>query len=395
MNTNFFRMTTIMTAALFFLVTGTFTSITVQGVYLVLFVIPLTYYSWKAKGRSFKLPASGWWLIGLAIVLFLSIITNLEAIERPFKNLSRIKYYLFAALGIFPVGVWLKTVSDRTKKRLLMWFVVAFAIAASWSLANVFMGEGRKALTDTMRYSYGTAYTLILMIGLLLNRKKFSAWYDTKWVITGIIFGLIGIMAINTRGAQGSFFLALPFVLWFYNKKWALILGLVFSLGGGFIGWNYFYGSDSASQIRILSNKNNSSDNIRRTQWESAFIAFKEKPVLGWGYGNFHSQVERIKNEYDLGAKHYVNQHAHNVLLEVAAGTGIIGLIFFLGFFFTWVWECWRYGGVIRAVMMPVFVALIFQAQFEVILDANNMAWLSFIYAVTKAWDKRFQIPFI
>ncbi len=123
-------------------------------------------------------------------------------------------------------------------------------------------------------------------------------------------------------------------------------------------------------------------------------MATTEKPILGWGFSNFHTQLKRIKHQYDLPAKEYDDAHAHNVPLEIAAGTGLVGLFFFLGWFFAWVWECWRYGGMTRALMVPFFVAIMFEVQFEVILDANNATWLGFLYAISLAHDKRYQLPF-
>jgi len=63
------RVTSITTVAVFFLLLGTFVSITVQGAYQVLFLIPLVFYTWRAKGRNFRLPASAWWMLAFAVVL--------------------------------------------------------------------------------------------------------------------------------------------------------------------------------------------------------------------------------------------------------------------------------------------------------------------------------------
>lgn len=388
------RMTTLTTIAVFFLLVGTFTSITVQGGYLLFIMVPLFFYSLRAKGRSFKLPASAWWLLGLTLVLATSVLVNWSEMPKPTSNLTRVKYYLIAALGIFPVGVWLKRVSDRTKKRLLIWFVIAFGIAGLYVVINYFfIGSPRRAMGSIMRYAYGTAYTLLLMLGMLLHRDHFKSWYDKKCAIAGITLGLVGLIFINQRGAQGSFLLGLPVVLWFYNRKIALSVFFVLSLFGGFIAYNYLFGTETNSKIRILNAKSNESDSIRREQWLSAFYAFKEKPILGWGYGNFHSQNVRLKREHGMKTLDFEG-HAHNVPLEIAAGAGLLGLIFFFGFFFTWMYECWGYGGVTRIILAPFFLAIMFQAQFESILDANNMAWMGFLYAVTMAQDKRYQIPF-
>lgn len=390
------RMTTVVTAAVFFLAIGTFTSVTIQGAYQVLVAIPLIYYVWLAKGRAFRLPASAWWLLAFSVIALISILINLDTIPKPSKNLGRIKYFLMAAFGIFPFGVWLRTVSNRTKNRLERWFYLSVVISSIWILYQYLIldVERLKPLTETMRYAYGTALIILIGSGLALHSEKTRAWYSRRWAVLGLSFALIATVLINSRGAQASVLLGLPVLIWFWNRKWAIALAAVFGMVGSFVAWNYFYGAQNQTKVRILDNSKNASDQIRHSQWKAAFIAWKEKPILGWGFSNFHSQVKRIKYEYDLPTKDYVDAHSHNVPLEIASGTGLIGFILFMGAFFTWAWECWTAGGLIRSVMMPFFVAIAFQAQFEVLLDANNATWIGFLYAITLASNKRYQIPF-
>jgi len=390
------RLNTVTTAAVFFLAIGTFTSVTIQGAYQVLFAIPLFYFVWLAKGRAFNLPASAWWMLGFSLIALASIGVNWELIPNPSKNIGRLKYFLMAAFGVFPIGVWLRSVSNRTKNRLERWFYLSVIVAALWIIHQglVLRVERIKPLTETMRYAYGTALIILLGLGLALHPERTKSWYSRRWAWLGLAFALIATVLINSRGAQASILLGLPITLWFWNRKLAIAFGLVMALGGSFIVWNYFNGTSNQTKVRILDNANNPSDLLRRSQWQSAVIAWKEKPLLGWGFSNFHTQVARIKHEHDLPAKHYVDAHAHNIPLEIATGTGLVGLVFFLAAFFCWVWECWQLGGLTRALMMPFFAALMFQCQFEVLLDANNATWIAFLYALTVAQNKLYQMSF-
>lgn len=334
-------------------------------------------------------------MLAFAAIALLSVLLNWTNIPKIGSNFGKVKYYLYAALGIFPVGAWLKTVSDRTKTRLVRTFAIVVFASGLWCTWQVLvMGLNRAdPLTETMRYSYGTTLVLLLWLGMVLRADDFKSWMPKSWSWLGITGLTLSMIFVQSRGAQGAFLLGLPFVVFFWKKKAGLA---VFALCGflmGGIAWNYFYGTTNTSSLKILNPSNNGSDNIRRTQWQSGLIAFKEKPILGWGLGNLHTQVKRIKVENNLGAQDYVG-HAHNVLIEVAAGTGILGLFFFVGAFLTWMWECWKRGGATRAIMMPFFVAIMFEAQFEVILDANNATWIGFLYAVTFAVQKRYQLIF-
>lgn len=389
------RLNQITTIAVIFLILGTFTSVTVQGAYQVLFLLPLILLTRKAFGKDFRLPTSAWLMLGFAFVAVLSVLVNWDVIPKPLTNFGKAKYYIYAALGIFPLRAWLSGSSDLTKSRLVKLLAVVMLICGLWCAYQVLIQGKVRAVpfTDIMRHSYGAALLIILWLSLALHRGSTRNWLPQRWSWVGIFGLLLTLVFVQARGSQGAFILGLPFVVFFWNKKIGMIVALISGLVLGGIAWNYFYGSQTQSSIKILNASGNASDSIRRTQWMSGLIAFKEKPILGWGHGNLHSQVKRIKVENNLGAQDYVG-HAHNVLIEVAAGTGILGLFFFVGAFLTWMWECWKRGGATRAIMMPFFVAIMFEAQFEVILDANNATWIGFLYAVTVAVQKRYQSAF-
>ncbi len=387
-----FRPTTLVTVAAFFLAIGTFTSVSLQGLYQVLMLFPLLYFTKRAWGRQFRLPVSSWLWLAFGVWAAVTVFVNWAIIPKPTANLGKVKYYFLAALGIFPLGAWLKVVSDRTLSRLFRWFVVSMVVAGAYVLiSRGFIDRNMRPLTETMRYGYGTALVLVLMLGLVLSKRE-RAWVGERWAWVGMAFGLAGIVMLNSRGAQAAFLLGAWATLWFWKRKLALAATLVLGLAGGFVTWNYFYGSSERSSVRILANKNNNSDVMRRSQWQAAWKAFGERPVMGWGMGNFHSQVDRIKQQYDLDKKDYNDAHAHNVLLEIAAGTGLIGVLLFVSAFLVWMWEVWVEGGAHRAFLLPLFLAIIFEAQFEVILDANNATMFSFLYALSFSTQKRYQL---
>ena len=69
-------------------------------------------------------------------------------------------------------------------------------------------------------------------------------------------------------------------------------------------------------------------------------IAFEQEPVLGIGTGNFRHMCEEIVGENI--DKFDCHPHPHNFYIQMAAETGIIGLI--LGTVFLWsiIWTCFR-----------------------------------------------------
>jgi O-antigen ligase len=373
------------TAALFFLAAGILTSVSILSGYQVLIVVPMVYYTYLAyKNKQFKLPKSSWILLAFALVAILSIVINYDIIPKPSKNIGRLKYYFYGIACIFVFREWLKNVSDKSKKILVNTYFVSILTAGFYSLyMYLFSGLGRATgLTETMRYGYGSGMMLLIVLGVILHREHFKKWINPQFAMFALLIGFVGMFLTLTRGALLGFLCGLPILLFFYNKKLGLSLGGLALLGVLTLVGIYLFGSGTSNN-RYLVNKNNPSDVIRRSQWKAAVIAIREKPVLGWGLSNFHSQLKRIKNDYDLDAKDYDDAHSHNLFLEVGSGTGLVGLILFMSWILMWAYEVYRAGGLVRALVLPFGTAFIVCSQFEVTFDANNASMIFFVYSMS------------
>jgi O-antigen ligase len=380
------------TASMVLLAIGIFTSVSVLSASQILFAIPLIYYNYSfLKEKNYSLPKSAWFILAFIVVAIISLTINYNILPRPSKNFGRLRYFLFGSAGILVLRVWLKETSDKTKTLVSNLFLISVIVAGIYSAYTfffVFSKDGRaRGFTDTLRYGYGSSMMLITLLGALLQKDKIKAWFNPKLGLAAFVFGFIGMYLTYNRGSLLAFLCGLPFVLYFYKKKLGLTLGGLALLTVLALVGNYLLGSTNYNS-RFLVNKNNPSDHIRRSQWKAALIAIEERPILGWGFSNFHSQLERIKNENNLDAKFYKDAHSHNLFLEVAAGTGIIGLIIFLGWIVSWAWEAFRAGGIVRALVIPFGVAWIVGSQFEMTLDANNASMIFFMYAMSSCFTK-------
>lgn len=364
---------------------GIFTSVSILGISQALFAISIIFYIHKAyKDNNLKLPKSSYWLLAFITIACVSLAINFEYVPKPSKNFGRLKYLLFGVLGIYVFKYWLKEASIKTQKTVVSLFLFSVALAAAYGSLKYFIsGEERlRGFTDTLRYGYGMGMTLLVVLSAFLHREKLKNWIDPKLCLSAFIIGFVGLYFSYTRGAFLGFFCGLPLVCYFYSKKLGLTLGslgvlVVLTLGGFYLFGNGNYGS------RFLISKNNNSDHIRKSQWKAAVILTQEKPVLGWGFSNYHSQLKRVKYQYDLDAKDYNDAHAHNLFLETSSGTGILGLIVFLGFIITWAFECYFAGGLTRALVFPFGVAWVISSQFEMTFDSNNATLIFLIYPLS------------
>ncbi len=372
---------------MFFLALGLLTSVTILSGYQICFTIPFVYYSYQAiKNQDYNLPKSAYFLLAFTGIALLSTLINFDLIPKPGKNFGRLKYFLYGVGGIIVFRHWLKEVSEQTIKKILNVFFLTVTVVGMYSIWQVVFKEELRStgFTHTLRYGYGSAMFLAILLSALLHHKKLEPWLNPKAALIAFFIGFMGFYFSYTRGALLGFLCATPFIFYFYKPKLGFAVGtlaltLILTLGGFYLFGTKKYGS------RFLVNKNNQADVIRRSQWTAALIATKERPVLGWGLSNFHSQLKRIKHQYDLDAKDYDDAHSHNLFLEVASGTGLLGLLFFLGWIISWAYECFMAGGLVRALTVPFGVCFIISSQFEVTFDANNASLIFTVFSLS-AW---------
>jgi len=91
------------------------------------------------------------------------------------------------------------------------------------------------------------------------------------------------------------------------------------------------------SIIQRISLKSITSDE-RTDAWQIAFNAFKSKPILGFGPENFQIAFDQFYNPktipYDRSVA-FSNwwDRAHNIFLDIAVQTGIVGLLAYISLF--------------------------------------------------------------
>ncbi len=107
----------------------------------------------------------------------------------------------------------------------------------------------------------------------------------------------------------------------------------------------------------------------RLAAWDAGLEGFAERPLLGWGPGNFGTVFGRFASGYGASARSH--DQAHGKLIEVTATTGILGVLAYLAL---WSWSflvVWRIalGAGPRDRVMVLFIgaalaSLVVQRQF-------------------------------
>ncbi len=198
---------------------------------------------------------------------------------------------------------------------------------------------------------YMAAYQIfnLFFLALLWWKETSKGW---KWAY-GFIAALatIAFFLAQSRGALVGLAVGLVAFTFYVgvfstNKKHKLaVLGGLVAMGLGYGG--LFLAKDvpfiKASPLYRLVDFQ-ASITTRLIAWDIAWKGFKERPLTGWGFDNFHIIFNQHYNPQSLRFGQYETwfDRAHNTVLDVMSMTGLFGLIGFVAIYLAIFYSSWR-----------------------------------------------------
>jgi O-antigen ligase len=378
-------------AALFVLALSTFVSVSISALSHILFVIPGLYFFYKdfiKKEKPLTLTLSSKFLLLMMGSIILSIVFNIDILDRPLKSLSKIKYFIIPWLSVFSVQRLVDEFIDDKKKKILIYtFLIATSVATISGLIALKTGfnpiKMKNACHSTracglfgmyMTYGYGISlFSVLLTVAILLKNKFISK----SILIPSAILGVIGTILSYARGGWIGYVAGIAAFMFKRNTK-AFSIFLVVSLIA-------FFGSVKLSpSVENMFFNRAASNQQRIAFYETAYVAFKERPIFGWGYRNFESNVKEIKKRNNIAYPSF-GGHAHNNLLEHLASTGIVGFIATLGFFLAWLIESFKRNDFIGLMTFPFVTSFLTSGLFQYTFgDGENLFLIMGIWTISQ-----------
>lgn len=378
-----------------------FMSIAVTALSHILIILPCLYFAYDAyKTGDFLDSTSSKFLAGLIIVSILSVVFNTDIIDKPWKNIFKLKYFL---IGLLSVYAYRKVATNFLTKKKINFLLVAFLISVTLASVSGYIGflTGFNPLKfspachpervcgmfgNLMTYAHGMAFFLSLLVTSLAFQKKIKEFISPKilWIVLPL--NLLAFYFALTRGAMLGFLVSLPFILFYSSKKLFIPLLLCGSVFLGLIMYVVLTGT-------VLDGYrfNSSNHNDRLAQYHVGASMIKERPVLGVGFRNFEAQTLRIKKKYNL-TKSKFSGHAHNNFLEFLGGTGILGFLMYLGFILFWFIEMARRKDIIARLTLTFLACFIVSGMFQSsIIDGENTFFIMALYAISQI-KKKFEV---
>ena len=309
-------------------------------------------------------------LIILAVSLLLTVIVGLTLLESSDGQISFPHDTFYLPVFLFLAYIIIQTVIlSPANQRYLFGAILLFFLIVLF-LVYLYAGFGKREnslyLLQSVIYTNSIllfVYLVRVFISFKAGEHVFSGWlvnHNHIAMLTGMLLPyaialsvyrhqrtrdrvlwfvslsvvLISFLLSVSRGAYISFVFAIAITLlgsaWLglYRKKTAFILFGAGVLAGAFILSLYPFEHRIFSSLFILSASQ------RLGIWLGSLKMFIHHPFIGWGIGTYGDAFHRFRPADIL---YFVN-HAHNIFIETADDTGIIGLGLLI-----WILSAWFY----------------------------------------------------
>lgn len=340
----------------------------------------------SGEGWRFRLPGSGWVLLGLIAWSVVTVLVNADTIDSELSHIKKLRHLLFPLLLLCSplfFGVFVKN------RRLSKWVVIAWLVSVSTATAagliahftgfNPILMEPPSMPTrasglfsQVMTFANSLQFSVLLLSASLVIDSNRNKWF---WIRAGVLLlAIVGMYFSYTRGAILGAAAGMFFLLWLFSKKWLAIvstIGVIIAVAAFMGGTRHF-----------LALKH---EEVRINQWKVAALTVVEHPVFGVGYRNFDKVCGTQKEKFGMPEDHpltagYFVSHAHNNILEYLAATGFVGAALFLAFCGVWAIEVGRVRR-LRLLVQSSIVALLVSGMVECnFFDSEVISFIMLIY---------------
>lgn len=266
--------------------------------------------------------------------------------------------WFFYLLWMLLTWVYLESSSDQKWHNIIYFLKVATISSLVVSIYAIFQILGfdfvtwsePAHLTGRAISFFGQPNYLASWLMLVIPVNAYLIYQSSKLKLKffwSFVF-ILNLTALLSTGSRAIFlvFLLISFIwLIFFLKKTNrlskkniyLIIAATFILGVVFLVSLAF---TNYSRFEELTNLKKGSVSDRFILWHSGFSAFLEKPLFGYGLDN-QAQAYFPKYEVDwalYSPPNVYSDRAHNLILDILLSVGILGLGFFV-YFYYWIFK--------------------------------------------------------
>lgn len=287
------------------------------------------------KKNGYKKTGFEWAFLFFLIAIFISFIgTPLEYVKFGFRELEKPIKFLTLVLFIPQIFFESEKIEEKKLTYLFLGIIVIYSILVYFGSKGIYLNYANKANSYRMTGGYQiSSYSGILMIiNLYYLRGMFcSNKYFEKIIY---IISLILLILTNSRGAWlGALAMYGLYILLEQRKHiFKVVIGVSILCS---LLWNINTPRANFYKKRLVSITNTKSDGSnlgRLDMWKKSIPIIKENPINGVGYRTGGRDVVDFFNKKKIGIVHF-----HNMLIDIFAGAGILGVLSYLFIYFKYV----------------------------------------------------------
>lgn len=191
----------------------------------------------------------------------------------------------------------------------------------------------------TFAYSIGMVGMFFLSLTLqrlvVFKRADRMFWF----LVCASLFAGVGLVTCLSRGAWLAAAVTVLMLFFIVKRKWA-----VWALSALVIVSTVLVSTNSTIRGRfssIFTVTGDESNRLRTVLWKANWEIFKDNPLLGVGLSQNKNYLVDYYNKMGMTGETLVS-HAHNNYLQILAGTGLLGFIFYMAFSLYFLLLTWR-----------------------------------------------------
>jgi len=317
----------------------------------------LMIYCGKKYRPSFKNPL----ILALTIFMGILILTSFTGVDIG-KSFFSTQERMTGVITMIHFYLWFIILSTLFQKKKDWMIFLWSTLCCSFLLGLYGLGQkiglsfllkdGATRMSATLgNPDFLGVYSLmhIFLAGVLMRWLKKKIWKILTFLL--LIFNLVVLFLTATRGAIVAFGISVFVLLLFLifrrkTKKYLKILLPVFLLivigGSAFLYANKSqdWMTKAPLAIRRLMVITPTSNQARLKSWNIGLKGFTERPVFGWGIGNYNVVFNKHYDPWYLtkGEATTWFDKTHNQIIDLLALTGILGTLSYLAIFFVLFW---------------------------------------------------------
>lgn len=208
-----------------------------------------------------------------------------------------------------------------------------------------------------------------LTLGLVSLGVLYGRFFQRLWLAALLAAPLLFVMVLSA--SRSIWLYLLFFVFWSYlwqrrDRAYRGLLHYSLLVLAGFVLMQFVVqlpwfasGQEVTTWQRTMEQSGSGGSSIRLYLWHEAWLIFTQFPLLGAGLGQFAWQHFQLGPALHDPVIFGLYNNAHNLVLQLAAETGLAGLAMVLGALGWWAWKVWRapcsietwWGGAVASVL--------------------------------------------